>query len=86
MKGGPTQTTFPVSDTNMIGNNISNSILLVLLSLFFIRFWNDVQLEGGRKKHSIPDLNAGFEELKKGQTVMFSLDSFLRGKKKWGPM
>ena len=35
MKGGPTQTTFPVSDTNMIGNNISNSILLVLLSLFF---------------------------------------------------
>ena len=35
MKGGPTQTTFPLSDTNMIGNNISNSILLVLLSLFF---------------------------------------------------
>ena len=33
----------------------------------------------------MPDLNAGFEELKKGQTVMFSLDSFLRGKKKENP-
>ena len=44
-----------------------------------------MQLEGGRKKHVMPDLNAGFEELKKGQTVMFSLDSFLRGKKKENP-
>ena len=44
-----------------------------------------MQLEDGRKKHVMPDLNAGFEELKKGQTVMFSLDSFLRGKKKENP-
>ena len=33
----------------------------------------------------MPDLNAGFEEIKKGQTVMFTLDSFLRGKKKENP-
>ena len=44
-----------------------------------------MQLEGGHEKHIMPDLNSGFEELKKGQTVMFSLDSFLRGKKKESP-
>ena len=35
MKGGPTQTTFQFSDTNMIAKNALYSILLVLLSLFF---------------------------------------------------
>ena len=44
-----------------------------------------MQLEGGHEKHVMPDLNAGFEEIKKGQTVMFTLDSFLRGKKKENP-
>ena len=35
MKGGPTQTTFSFSHTNMIAKNALNSLLLVLLSLFF---------------------------------------------------
>ena len=35
--------------------------------------------EGGYEKHVMPNVKAGFEELKKGQTVMFALLDVLRG-------
>ena len=43
------------------------------------KFWNSVKSEGGYEKHVVANAKAGFEELKKGQIVMFIQTDVLRG-------
>ena len=45
----------------------------------YVKFWSAVKSDGGYEKHVMPNIKAGFEELKKGQTVLFSVLDVLRG-------
>ena len=50
---------------------------------YFVKYWNAV--EENKEKHVMSGIQAGFEELKKGQTVLHALSAILRGANKADP-
>ena len=49
----------------------------------FVKYWNEV--ETNKEKYVASGIWAGFEELKKGQTVLHALSAILRGANKADP-